>query len=104
MRPILSASGNYNCDLAKWLEVKLKPLSSNEYTIHDTLRFAEEFRKVQINQGDILVSYDVSSLFTSIPLDETIGLLTDKAFQNNWFNSTQDLNISKTKLAELLTI
>lgn len=40
----------------------------------------------------------------SIPLDETIGLLTDKAFQNNWFNLTHDLNISKTELAVLLTI
>ena len=35
MRPILSATGTYNFNLAKWLEEKLKPLSVNEYTITD---------------------------------------------------------------------
>ena len=33
MRPILSATGTYNYNLAKWLEEKLKPLSVNEYNI-----------------------------------------------------------------------
>ena len=33
MRPILSATGTYNFNLAKWLEEKLKPLSVNKYTI-----------------------------------------------------------------------
>ena len=52
----------------------------------------------------MLVSYDVSLLFTSIPLHETIELLADKAFYNNWFNLSYDLKISKNDLIELLTI
>ena len=71
--------------------------------MHDTLDFAEEITKVKIKQGDVLVSYDVSLLFTSIPLDET-ELLADKAFCNNWFNLSYDLKISKNDLIELLTI
>ena len=102
MRPILSASATYNYGLAKWLERKLQPLSFNEFTVHDTLDFAEEITKIK--QGDVLVSYDVSLLFTSIPLDETIELLADKAFCNNWFNLSYDLKISKNDLIELLTI
>ncbi|KXJ04705.1 hypothetical protein AC249_AIPGENE18131, partial [Exaiptasia diaphana] len=35
---------------------------------------------------------------------ETIKILANKAFENNWFNSTYDLNISKENLIELLTI
>ena len=73
MRLILSASATYNYELAKWLESKLQPLSYNEFTVHGTLDFAEEITKVKIKQGDVLVSYDVSSSFTSIPLDETIS-------------------------------
>ena len=42
MRPILSATGTYNYALAKWLDEKLKPLSTNEYTISDVFNFAEE--------------------------------------------------------------
>ena len=66
--------------------------------------FAEEITTVKIKQDDVLISYDVFSLFTSIPLDETIELLADKAFCNNWFNLSYDLKISKNDLIELLTI
>ena len=104
IRPILSATKTYNYDLAKWLEEKLKPLSINEYTITDTFKFAEEIRNTSFNDNDIIVSYDVTSLFTNVALDKTISLLAEKAFTNNWFNATYNLNITKSGLIELLTI
>jgi len=64
---ILSASGTYNYKLAKWLEEKLKPLSLNQYTIDDALGFSKEIRKHPVLEDDILVSYDVTSLFTNVP-------------------------------------
>ena len=36
-----------------------------------------------------------------MPLDETIAILTEKAFRDNWFNSTYNLNISKGDLIDL---
>ena len=98
----LSATQTYNYGLAKWLEEKLQPLSYNQYTITDTFEFADEIRKLQINNGDIPVSYDVSSLFTNVPLEETIQILADKAFTNNWFNETHQLNLSRMDLVDLL--
>ena len=102
MRPILSASGTYNYKLAKWLEERLKPLSVNQYTIDDALSFSKEIRKRLVLDDDILVSYDVTALFTNVPVQETINILVDKAFSNNWFNLTYDLNIEKDQLAQLL--
>ena len=61
-----------------------------------------EIQQLSINNGDILVSYDVSSLFTNVPLDETIQLLTDMAFTNNWFNETFELLLSRQDLVDLL--
>jgi len=49
-----------------------------------------------------LVSYDVSSLFINVPLEETIHILADKAFANDWFNETRHLNLSKQDLVVLL--
>jgi len=72
--------------LAKWLEEKLKPLSVNEYTIIDAFKFANEIRSIPMNEEDTLVSYDVTALFTNVPLSETINILVDRAFTNNWFN------------------
>ena len=62
-----------------------------------------EIQQLSINNGDILVSYDVSSLFTNVPLDETIQLLiTDMAFTNNWFNETYEIHLSRQDLVDLL--
>ena len=44
------------------------------------------------------------SLFTNVPLNETINILVDKAFASDWFNQTYDLNLQKDQLARLLEI
>ena len=90
MRPILSATGTYNYALAKWLDENLKPLSVNDHTISDVFHFAEEIHGLDLNEDDILVSYDVSALFTNVPLEETIQILANKAFTRNWFNETHN--------------
>ncbi|KXJ27451.1 hypothetical protein AC249_AIPGENE2604 [Exaiptasia diaphana] len=54
--------------------------------------------------GDLLVSHDVTSLFTNVPLDETIEILATKAFRDNWFNETNGLNITNPDLVELLEL
>ena len=104
MRPILSATSTYNYALAKWLDSKLKPLSLNQHTITDIFYFVNEVQDLRISTGNTLVSYDVSSLFTNVPLNETIEIRAEKAFKDNWFNSTYDLNISKEDLVDLLSV
>ncbi len=104
MRPILSATGTYNFKLAKWLDEKLKSLSLNKYTVSDPLKFAEKLREKQMAEGDILVSYDVASLFTNVPVDETIQILADKAFEKEWFNWKYKLKLEKFELVELLKL
>ena len=48
-----------------------------------------------MNEDDILVSYDVTvtAIFTNVTLDETIKILVDKAFTDDWFNKTYGLNL-----------
>jgi len=54
------------------------------------------------SENDIFVSYDVSALFISVPLEETIHILADKAVAQNWFNETHQLNITQDDLVESL--
>ena len=96
MRLILSASWTYNYKL----EEKLKPLSVNQYTTDDALGFSKEIRKHPVLEDDILVSYDVT--FTNVSVQETINILVAKAFTDNWFNSTYDLNLQRDQLTQLL--
>ena len=90
--------------LAKWLDEKLKPLSVNRYAISDTFAFAEEIQNLKVDENDILVSYDVTSLFTNVPLKETIEMIAKKAFVNNWSNETHKLSITQPDLIQLLEV
>ena len=99
MKPILSATDTYNYPLAKWLDEKLKPLSLNHYAVTDIFDFTNEIHEFKIIKGEIFVSNDVSSLFTNVPLDETIEILV-----NNWFNTTDNLALTRTDLFDLLSV
>ena len=47
----------------------------------------------------------MSSLFANVPLNDTIEILANRAFTNNWpFNSTYDFNLTKTDLDDLLSV
>ena len=57
---------------------KIKPTSNqpaflkeNEYSIKTTTDFAERLKNRTVDDDEVLVSYDVSFLFTEVPLDET---------------------------------
>ena len=59
-----------------------------------------------LKDDEILVSYDVVSLFTSVPLKKTIQILIDEAFTDDWFNKTHVTwyETAATSTAELLEI
>ena len=71
--------------LAKWCVKILKPLEHyfSKYNIKDSFSFAEDIVKLNINQESISVCYfDIESLFTSIPIVESIELCVVQLFNN----------------------
>jgi len=104
MLPIPLATGTYNYKLAKWLDEKLKPLSVNDHTISDIFLFADELHEMEIKDHDNLVSYDVSPLFTNVPVDETIESIAERAFKDDWFNKEHSVDTTKSDLIKLLRI
>ena len=102
MRPILPATSTYNYELAKWLDTIPKPLATNSFMIHDTFNFVDEISSLKLKPSDIIVSYDVVSLFTNVPLEETVQYLVQKALSNDWLFRTHNLSLSAVDLAKLL--
>ena len=72
-RPIISSIGNYNYKLAKCLCSLLQPHIPSEHCAGDTFTFVREIQSLSM-QGKHMVSFDVESLFTNIPLEESINL------------------------------
>ena len=46
----------------------------------------------------------MSALFTNVPLKETINIIVDKAFTDDWFNRTYNLNLQRQDLMKLLEL
>ena len=76
--PILFTIGSPTYILAKFLVPILSPLTVNEFTIHDSLSFAEEI--VNFDTDCIMASLDTESLFANTPLEETIENCTNELF------------------------
>ena len=97
-RPVLSAINTPTYKLAKFLVPVLKSLTSNEYTVNDSFPFAEEI--VEQDSEFLMGSLDVDSLFTNIPLEETIDICTNTLFEN----TEKVEGLSKIEFREVLSL
>ena len=97
-RPILSAIRTCSYSLAKFFVPILKEYTINEYTIKDSFTFAEEI--ATLNPDHYMVSFDVESLFTNIPLDETINICVERLYKRK----KKVKGLLKRHFKELLTL
>ena len=100
LRPIVSNIGSATCHLSKYLAKLLSPLSKSEYTIKSTKYFVEKIKKEHIPNDHLLVSFDVKSLFTNVPLDETIKIILNRIYEENEIST----DITKSEMKELLNL
>ena len=95
LRLIVSSIGTFNYSLASFLFDLLSSLVSNDYSCKDTFSFVSQIKNANLFQN-FFVSYDVTSLFTNIPLEETIGIAINLIFNHN-----PNLNITRKELKKL---
>ena len=105
-RPILSMVNSPQERLAKWLLKFLKPaeIFFTKYCVKDSFTFSKEIRSLESTDSSLyMVSYDVCSLFTNVPVRETISITADYLYDE----CDQRPSISKDtfkKLMELATV
>ena len=99
LRPIIPVISTHFYKLAKFLVPLLRPFSTNTFTINDTFSFAKELREFKINTNDVIMA-SLKSLFTNIPLDETINIIINKCFAS----ATHYHAISRDQFRELLNL
>ena len=97
-RPILSAINTPTYLLAKYLNTILSLLTTNEFTVENSFGFTEEV--VNYDHYLYMASLDVESLFTNIPLEETIKNCVNDLFSNNFYSG----KLSRKDLYELLKL
>ena len=117
LRPVVSMVGTSEYNLAKYLDQLIKPYIPDTYLLQSTdassVFVIERLKQFSINSDNTVVSFDVVSLFTNVPLAETIELIIDRLYsQDNsntrpvttdiffkfMYSTTQGLFMYKSKL------
>jgi len=102
LRPILSTIGTCNYDMSKFLVSLLSPICDSEYSVKDSFSFAREISQFS-NSNYVMASFDVSSLFTSIPISETIEIILSKLYTSDQFVYSKFNKKDFRRLLELCT-
>ena len=74
-RPIIDTTGTAYQPVTKYLSSLLNPLTHNEFQLRDSFDAVSRIHNIPshlFSQGYRFVSFDVTSLFTNIPLRKTI--------------------------------
>ena len=74
-------------NLTKYLNNMIKPYVTDTHLLRSTEDFLERLKQFPCNDKCILVSFDVVSLFTNVPLSETIDVITNCLYVNENANN-----------------
>ena len=101
LRLILSMTGSSHHELSKWLAGLLEPVLKrfSTHCIRDSFTFADAIQNSKDANNLFMCSFNISSLFTNVPLKETINICADALYCNN--SDAQPL-ISKAVFIELM--
>ena len=72
--------GTREYKLAKYLDNLIKPHIPDTYLLKSTDDFIERLKQFPCNNSYRIVSFDVVSLFTNVPLSETIELIINRLY------------------------
>ena len=83
LRPIVDTIGSTHYGVGKFITSLLNPLTVNQYSLRDSFDAAEKIKSIPddlYDEGYRLVSFDVKSLFTNVPLNKTIKVILDRVY------------------------
>ncbi|XP_046843851.1 uncharacterized protein LOC124437935 [Xenia sp. Carnegie-2017] len=110
LRPILAMINSAQHELAKQLSVVLSPVLErfSTYALRDSFTFTDELKQQNFSMHSNLTvcSFDVTSLFTNVPLEETIEICAQNLFHSDMTlpdmseNAFRELMMAATKGVE----
>ncbi|XP_045449970.1 uncharacterized protein LOC123658651 [Melitaea cinxia] len=79
LRPIVSQIASPTYDLAKHVASVLQPfVGKSPSYVKDSRHFVQIIKEITLEPNEIMVSFDVESLFTNVPIDECLDVVREK--------------------------
>ena len=95
LRPIVSSIGAATYSTAKELAKILKPLvGMSAHHVQNTRDFVEQIKDVRLKLGECMISYDVTALFTSVPIKPVLNIIKQRLAHNNELHKRTTMSTS----------
>ena len=79
----------------------MKPLTgNNNHQVLNSKEFADDIKKIKLEEGECIMSYDVAALFTSIPVKSALEVVKKKLEQDTELH--QRTTMSTQNIMDLL--
>ena len=83
LRPILASYCTAQYNLAKYLNQFITPVIPTKFSVNKNVNLLDRLSSYNFTPNSKLVSFDIESLFTNVPLEETIDLATNLVYDSN---------------------
>ena len=94
LRSIISIRGSATYETAKELTKILKPLiGKSSHPVYNNKDFLESIKDIEVEEDECIMSYDVTALFTSIPIDTTINIIKKQLEDDKDLHSSTNMTI-----------
>jgi hypothetical protein len=78
MRPIVNFRNSPSYALAQHLNPILQSITKNTFTVKNSYEFVDRLKKIKVKPGYVSCSFDVVSLFTNVPQEDTITYIKQR--------------------------
>ena len=79
----MSSRGSITYGVAKELAGIICPLmGQSQHHLKNSQHFIQKIQQVRLEQGEVISSYDVKALFTSVPVDPAINIVKQRLTQD----------------------
>ena len=103
LRPIVSSINSPTYHLAKYVTQVIGPLAGQTTSfVKNSRHFVEKIKDEIIREDEVMVSFDVKSLFTNVPLDEALQVIQDRL--NQYTSLAERTRLSPDSITRLLEL
>ena len=101
LRPIVLCIGSPTYQLSKHITSLISPLAGHTSShVKNSRHFTEMMGSVHVESDEILVSFDVSSLLTDVPVGEALSIIRERLMEDETLGDRTSL--SPERIADLL--